>query len=134
MVQRSRTTQPCDQKTRAGRLAKAKQFSDAADIIESITDGAVDVEDAYITMCVHAGIAAADVICCAQLGEHSWGDDHDAAVRLLAKVDTSMSRHLNTLLRMKTRAGYSAQPSSGADRKRAGRAAGALVEYASGLP
>ena len=134
MVRKSGRTQACDQKTRAGRLSKAKQFSDAADIIETITDGAVDVEDAYITMCVHAGIAAADVICCSQLGEHSRGDDHDDAVRLLAQVDRTMARHLSALLQMKTRSGYSAQSSSEADRKRAGRAAGALVERASTLP
>jgi hypothetical protein len=118
---------------RAGRLAKAKQFSDAADIIATITDRAVDVEDAYITMCVHAGIAAADVICCAQLGEHARGENHSDAVGLLAKVDKGMSRHLNTLLQMKTRSGYSAAPSSEADRKKAGRAANTLVEHASGL-
>ena len=134
MAPKSGRTQICDQKTRAGRLSKAKQFSDAADLIESISDGAIDVEDAYITMCVHAGIAAADVICCARLGEHSRGDDHDDAVRLLAQVDGTMARHLGTLLQMKTRSAYSAQPSSPADRKRASRAAVALVELASTLP
>lgn len=134
MARKSGRTQPCDQKTRAGRLSKAKQFSDAAEIVETIADGAVDVEDAYITMCVHAGIAAADVICCAQLGEHSSGEDHDDAVRLLAQVDRTMARHLATLLQMKTRSGYSSLPSSEADRKRAGRAASALVERASTSP
>ena len=84
-------------------------------------------------MCVHAGIAAADVICCAQLGVHASGENHNDAVGLLAKVDMGMARHLDTLLRMKTRSGYSAAPSSEADRKKAGRAANALVEHASGL-
>ncbi len=134
MAKKSGRTQPCNQKTRAGRLSKAKQFLDAAEIIEAITDGAVDVEDAYITMCIHAGIAAADVICCAQLGEHSRGEDHNDAVNLLAQVDPEMARHLNTLLQMKTRSGYSAQPSPAADLKRAGRAASALVERASAMP
>jgi len=126
-------TKRCDQKTRDGRLAKAKQFSEAADIIATLTDGAIDVEDAYITLCVHAGIAAADAICCARLGEHAQGDDHDDGVRLLERVDKKMARHLGTLVKMKTRSGYSALPSSGAERKQAGRAADALVEYASGL-
>lgn len=134
MVHGSGRTQPCDQKTRAGRLSKARQFSDAAEIIDTITDGAVDVEVAYITLCVHAGIAAADVLCCAHLGELSRGEDHDDAVALLARVDRTMARHLSTLLQMKTRSGYSAQPSSGADRRRAGRAANALVERASATP
>jgi hypothetical protein len=133
MSRNSAKTQPCDQKTRSGRLAKAKQFLDAAEILETITEGDVDVEDAYITMCVHSGIAAADVICCAQLGEHSSGENHGDAVALLAKVDNTMARHLGTLLKLKTRSRYSAAPSSEADRKRAGRAARALVDHASGL-
>lgn len=48
-------TKRCDQKTRDGRLAKAKQFSEAAHMIATQTDGAKDIEDAYITLCVHAG-------------------------------------------------------------------------------
>jgi hypothetical protein len=126
-------TKRCDQKTREGRLAKAKQFLEAADMIATLTDGATDVEDAYITLCVHAGIAAGDAICCARLGEHAQGDDHDGGVRLLERADKKMARHLGTLVRMKTRSGYSAVPSSIAERKQAGRAAEALVEYASGL-
>jgi len=133
MAGKAGRTQPCDQGTRVGRLAKAKQFADAAEMIETITDGAIDVEDAYITMCVHAGIAAADAICCAQLGQHSRGEDHDDAVRLLAQVDEEMARRLNTLLQMKTRSGYSAHPSSEADRKKAGRAASALVDRATAV-
>jgi hypothetical protein len=52
----------------AGRLRKAREFRLAAELVE---DGAVDgkgLNDAYITMCVHAGIAAADVVCCRRLG------------------------------------------------------------------
>ena len=74
MCRNSAKAQPCDQKA-PQTLTKAKQFLDAADILETITEGDVDVEDAYITMCVHSGIAAADVICCAQLGEHSTGEN-----------------------------------------------------------
>ncbi len=126
-------TKRCDQRTREGRFAKARQFADAAEMIATLTDGATDVEDAYITLSVHAGIAAADAICCAMLGEHAQGDDHDDGVRLLERVDKNMARHLNTLVKMKTRSGYSAVPASGAERKQAGRAAEALVEYASAL-
>ena len=131
MSKTSGKTQPCDQRVRAGRLAKARQFQGAPEMIAKLTSGAVDVEDAYVTMCVHAGIAAADVICCARLGEHSRGHDHNEAVDLLATVDKKMASHLNTLLRMKTRSGYSAVASSTGELKQAGRAAGALVEYAS---
>ena len=49
-------------------MAKAKQFVEAAETVESLADDANDVADAYVTLCVHAGIAAADVICCKRLG------------------------------------------------------------------
>jgi len=37
--------------------------------VEALADDANDVADAYVTLCVHAGIAAADVICCTRFGE-----------------------------------------------------------------
>ncbi len=63
-------------------MSKAKQFLEAAETVEALADDSNDVADAYVTLCVHAGIAAADVICCKRLGEHSRGEDHTAAVAL----------------------------------------------------
>jgi len=37
--------------------------------ISELADEHEDVADAYVTLCVHAGIAASDVICCATLVE-----------------------------------------------------------------
>ena len=70
--------------TRMGRLAKAKQFQLAANTISTIMDDQV-IADAYVTLCVQAGIAAADVICCAKLGEHHQGENHNEAIALVAK-------------------------------------------------
>jgi hypothetical protein len=116
-----------------GRLAKAQQFWSAARTIETFADGEASITDAYTTLAVHAGIAAADVICCARLGEHARGDDHDEAVALLAKADRARAKDLATLLRMKSRAGYSHEPISRPDRQRAQRAAGRLVRAANDL-
>lgn len=79
---------------------------------------------------MHAGIAAADVICCAKLGEHYHGENHTEAVALLAKVDTTQARNLRTLLDLKTRSGYGATRSSVNDQKRAGRATTSLLQAA----
>lgn len=68
----SSRTHDCTQSTRAGRLAKGNQFWEAATLIEELTEES-DLVDAYITLCIHAGIAAADVICCARLGVHATG-------------------------------------------------------------
>lgn len=123
-------TKVCDAATRSGRLTKARQFLDAARTIETLADEAVDVADVYVTLCVHAGIAAADVICCARLGRYSRGDDHGSAVELLDRASPADAKHLRVLLSMKTKAGYTAIPVSGSEHTRAGRAAAALVDAA----
>ena len=100
-------TRKCSAKDRSGRMAKARQFSDAATLISELASDDSNLGDAYITLCVHAGIAAADVICCARLG-----------------------KELRRLLGLKTKAGYSSAPSSAADQKVAGRASTRLVDAA----
>jgi hypothetical protein len=125
----NRTTD-CTPAIRAGRLAKARQFMEAAELLELLADDATDIADAYVTMCIHAGIAAADVICCRRLGEHSRGEDHNAAVGLLRTADADSAKQLSALLAMKTKAGYSALPVTTNDHKRAGRAAHALLDAA----
>lgn len=109
-------------------MAKAEQFLSAAEVIEEF---AGKVADAYVTLCVHAGIAAADVICCVRLGRHSQGDNHNEAISLLEKARVpEAAKQLNALLGVKTKAGYSHTPSSAHDVKRAGRSAKHLVEIA----
>ncbi len=126
-------TTPCDDDTARGRLRKAEQFLDSATTIRDLADDEADVGDAFVTLCVHAGVAAADVLCCAALGLHAQGDDHGEAVGLLARVrpeGEDMSKALRMLLGMKTKAGYSSRAVSGDDRKRALRSAERLVTAA----
>ena len=121
-------TVKCTPTTRSGRRAKAEQFKDAAATVRTLADEASDVADAYVTLLIHAGIAASDVICCARLGEHSMGENHAQAIRLLATaVDSQLAGDLETLLKMKTKAGYSEKPISGSDLARAERAADRLL-------
>jgi hypothetical protein len=74
----ARTT-PCDAVVRSGRMAKAKQFADAAAVVHELPSEAADIADAYVTLCVHAGIAGGDVICCARLGEYSRGESSSSS-------------------------------------------------------
>ncbi len=126
-------TRPCDAAARAGRLAKAHEFWTAAEDLATLEDDAKERTDACISLWVLAGVAAADVLCCARLGRHATGQSHEEAVALLASVDKSAARSLNVLLGMKTRAGYGDLGSSRADRTRAQRAATSLVEAAAAL-
>lgn len=123
------TTKNCTPKSRAGRLNKAKQFLAAAEMITPSTEG-TDLSDAFVTLCVHAGIAASDVICCARLNEHSIGGNHNSAIELLARVDRGHSIHLKTLLDMKGHAGYSDISVTTEYQKTAKLAAEALVNAA----
>jgi hypothetical protein len=86
-----------------------------------------------ITNCIHAGIAAADAICCAVLGEHAQGDDHQQAIELLRRVTpggTDLAKALAVLLAMKTAAGYGAAPLTEENAKRVRRSADRLVSAA----
>lgn len=119
-------TRPCTEAVRWGRLRKAEQFLTMA----SLADEHADVADAYVTLCVHAGIAASDVICCARLGESAQGENHREAVALLQTADQAAATHLSTLLALKTKSAYSHTPVTPAEIKRAGRAVEALVAAA----
>ena len=58
-----------DAAAKAGRMAVALQFYEAAEVVRELADENEDVTNAYVPLCVHAGIAAADVRCAAALGE-----------------------------------------------------------------
>lgn len=123
----------CDEGTIVGRLRKAEQFLAAAETVRDLADDEAEVGDAFVTLCVHAGIAASDVICCSALGHFVQGQDHNQAIAELAKVrpdGESLAADLRALLMMKTRAGYAAPPVNADQRKRAWRRAENLVEAA----
>jgi hypothetical protein len=120
----------CTDAVRRGRLAKAEQFERSAQLILKYASGADDLNDAYITLCVHAGIAAADVLCCRSLGRHNDGENHNAAIKLLGQVDKRLAGDLETLLKMKTASGYGAVLSSATARKRSARAVERLMDAA----
>jgi dihydropteroate synthase len=108
-------------------MLKAQQFADAATVVHDLAEEAGGVADAYITLCVHAGIAASDVICCARLGHHAQGEGHHEAVDLLRAAAPGFERHLAALLDMKTKSGYSHLPATAGEVKRAGRAVEVLL-------
>ncbi len=127
-------TRRCTEEIVRGRLRKAAQFAEAAAMIDDWTENRpTDLADAYVTLCAHAAIAAADVVCCRELGEHALGESHQEAVGLLRTVSRDGPRlagSLSTILGMKTRVGYGHQSVSNTDRLRAGRAMSHLVEAA----
>ncbi len=120
----------CTAATSAGRLKKAREFRLAAELVQDGAVGQNELNDAYITMCVHAGIAAADVICCRRLNVHHQGENHNEAITTLGRVDRQLASDLAVLLRKKTASGYTERTSSAADRRQAKRAMERLVDAA----
>lgn len=117
----------CDDRLVEGRRRKAVQFLEAAELIREFADDEADAGDVFVTLCVHAGIAAADVVCCRALGHHVQGEDHNEAIAEVGKVDGQHAKDLRTLLKIKTKAAYSPDAVSAEERKRAGRAVERLV-------
>ncbi|MGU3586925.1 hypothetical protein ACLBYD_27715 [Rhodococcus sp. C26F] len=122
-------TRNCDQAVRHGRMRKAEEFFELAEVGDYAT-GDGTVSDAVVTSWVLAGIAASDVLCCARLGVHAQGENHTEAVELLRSVDPTLAKHLQVLLRLKTRSSYTHTPTGRDDATRAHRAAHALMEAA----
>ena len=73
-------TTRCTRAQLLGRLKKAEQFLNAAEILLGTAN------DAAASEAINAGIAAADVICCHQLGQRSASSNHNDAVILLNQV------------------------------------------------
>lgn len=117
----------CNAAVTRGRLARARAFLEAADLVADVNEGDDSTQGelaaALVTLWVHAGIAAADVICCVRLGRHHSGEDHQAAVKLLRAADKGQETALDRLLAMKTPAGYGHRLISADNRLRARRAA-----------
>ncbi|MBA2505304.1 MAG: hypothetical protein H0V29_05080 [Thermoleophilaceae bacterium] len=112
----------CSAQVIDGRQKKAEAFLDSAEVDADMSP------DVRVTLLIHAGIAASDVLCCRSLGHYVQGESHNEAIKELEKVNRKLARDLGLLLGMKTRAGYGHSPVSGADAKRAARAATRLVE------
>jgi len=92
---------------RGGRMRKATGFFEAAEDVSALDDSG-EARDAVVTLYVHAGIAAADVICCARLGKHSSGDNHAEGLALgCLRLEFATSRDV---VRMKTKARFSHRP------------------------
>lgn len=123
-------TTPCTDATKAARLAKARQFRASAQDLADLHGDADAPGDAEVSLLVLAGIAAADVICCRAMGEHARGEAHDEAVAVLRRADPAAARQLSSLLKRKSKAGYSDRPVSRDDVRKARRAADALLTAA----
>ena len=112
----------CDARQARQRLIDARQFLEAAELL--------DAPDVVATNAIHAAIAAADAITCHALGERSSGGSHVVAVDLLRQVDPRVATTLDRALDRKTQAGYESADISSSDARRCVKWAAQLVAAA----
>ncbi len=98
---------PCDVQQARHRLIDARQFLEAAKLL--------DAPDVVATCAIHAAIAASDAITCHALGERSNDGNHVSTVDLLRQVDAKLATGLKRALDRKTQAGYESADVSTAD-------------------
>lgn len=124
-------TRPADAAIRAGRWRKAQHFAEAAEACRPVAGpDAHEDGDAYVTLAVHAGIAAADVLCIARLGVYSPTGAHDEALQLLGRAEPRARAALGRLLASKTKAAYTHNPISHAEVVASERALTQLMDLA----
>jgi hypothetical protein len=111
----------------AGRRRVAEKYLEVADLIDAEDGAAINV---CVGVAVLAGIAAADAICAAALGERYSGPDHDVAVEVLSRVDSKLGKQLRDLVALKSLSHYGFNLLTSAQRKTALRCAASLVAEA----
>ena len=107
MTRAKGTRKPCDVQQARQRLVDARQFLEAAKLL--------DAPDVVATCAIHAAIAASDAITCHALGERSNDGNHVSAVDLLRQVDAKLATALKRALDRKTQAGHESVDVSAAD-------------------
>ncbi len=111
------------------RCAVARRYLDVAELATT-EDDASAWHNVATGNAVLAGIAAADALCCALLGQHSREADHRAAVALLTTARPASARDLERLLQFKDTAHYGSRLITAAALRSAVRAANRLVTAA----
>lgn len=105
---RGTRTQPCGPAEARVRSAQARNFLDTAELITGEDDD-LATPGTVAALAVLAGIAAADALCCMNLGRRCRGQDHREATRLVEQVEPdgrALSRALARLLEIKDGAHY----------------------------
>jgi hypothetical protein len=100
-------TTTCNKEDGRKRLIDARQFIEAAEILES--------PDVIATNAIHGAIAASDAITCNKLGQRSNDGNHSSAVKLLHTVEPKLATALKRALEQKTKAGYQSTDISESD-------------------
>ncbi len=132
MARKTGRTKSCTRREARSRLQRAAQYVEVANL--ALDDG--EFSGVAASLAVLAGIAAADAACCARLGEHHRGQDHQAAVALLQTVEPGgrqLAKDLKRLLDRKDDAHYGFISVSSTEERDMVEWAGRMVEQAEAI-
>lgn len=124
-------TQTCGEPQARAKLARAKTFLEAAELVQGETDP--DFTSVAAALAVLAGIAASDAACCQALGRRSRSDSHHDAEALIETITPggrSAASTLRRLLNLKDEAHYGFYAVGRTRPTAAMRQAHTLVEFA----
>ena len=120
-------SKPCSSGTAAERFHKALHLQAVAGMIEDDAE----LVDAYALVCIRAGVAAADSICCHVLGRYVPVGDTPTSVTQLEKVgDQSATEALRNLFKLRRRIVAGHMGVSMGECHAAGSQMNSLIEYA----
>lgn len=125
-------TQPCSPRQARSRRSHARKFLEVAEIAAEEHKQDPEYASVAASLAVLSGIAAADAICCSELGERARGQDHNEAETLMRAIEgfEGAAKHLRELLDLKDEAHYGFFDISSPELRRALRRARALLEAA----
>ncbi len=115
-------------------LSAARQFLEAAEFY--VGDEDPDGRRVAVSNAVLAGIAASNAMCCARVGRHAVGDDHQAAITLVGTIGPEgreAAKAPTALLSVKHKAQYQTSAVGKADATGAVRRAQSLIAAAERL-
>jgi hypothetical protein len=106
---RTGRTQSCSAAAARTRLAHARKFFEAAELVAMEEPDTPESASVAASLAVLAGIAACDAACCAALGRRSRSQDHHDAEALLDDIapgGAQAAKQLRRLLNLKDTAQY----------------------------
>lgn len=133
MAQKQPRSQACGEPQARQRLGHARSFLEVADLAADVSDPSLEYGSVAASVAILAGIAAADAVCCQELGKRSRSDNHHDAEVLLEQITPNGKRaasQLRQLIEIKDTAHYGFISVGAAQLKRSLRQAQHLVEFA----
>ncbi len=97
MARQGGRTQACGGPQARQRLGHARSFLEVAELTADVSDPSLEYGSVAASVAILAGIAAADAVCCQELGKRSRSENHHDAEALLEQITPGGKRAASQL-------------------------------------